>query len=44
MNAIPVWQTESRILAKRGKLEMLCFLYLALSPSREASACEFKCP
>lgn len=44
MNAIPVWQTESRILAKRSKVEMLCFRYLALSPSREASAREFKCP
>ena len=44
MNAIPVWQTESRILVKRGKVEMLRFLCLVLSPSREASAREFKCP
>ena len=44
MNAIPVWQTESRILVKRGKVEMLCFLCIVLSPSREASAREFKCP
>ena len=31
-------------LVTRGKVEMLCFLCLVLSPSREASAREFKCP
>ena len=44
MNEITVWQTEIRILVKRGKVEMMCLLCLVLSPSREASAREFKCP
>jgi hypothetical protein len=40
-----VIEKESAIaVVDRGKVEMLCFLCLVLSPSREASAREFKCP
>ena len=42
MNTNTVWQTKSRILAKGSKVEMLRSLCLALNPSREPSAREFK--